>query len=72
MSNLRRVQTGPTRFLKMNDADYKAWVKAGNKEYGVQDEPAEDAPAEEAEAKAADAPAENKAKAAPAEKKSRG
>jgi hypothetical protein len=71
MSNLRYVRTGKTSFLKMNDADYKAWKKAGNVEYGADDEPAEDAPAEEAEAKAADKPAENKAKAAPAEKKSR-
>jgi hypothetical protein len=69
MSNLRYVRTGKTSFLKMNDADYKAWVKAGNVEFGADDEPDADAPAE---AKQVDAPAENKAKAAPVEKKAAG
>jgi hypothetical protein len=72
MSNLRKVRTGPTRYLKLNEADYKAWVKAGNTEYGAEDEPAEDVPADESEAKQVAAPAENKAKAAPVEKKAAG
>lgn len=79
MSTLRYVRTGKTSYLKMNEADYKAWLKAGNTEYGdelsmteeVPDETPE-TPAEEAEAKAAEKPAENKAKAAPVEKKARG
>ena len=64
----RRVRTGPTSYLNLNDADFKAWKAAGNTEYGAGDESTADA----AEAKQVTGPAENKAKATPAEKKSSG
>ena len=67
MAELRRVRTGPTSYLKLNDADYKAWLKAGNAEYGGGEAVAD--PEAELDSKAMDAPAENKAQAAPAEKK---
>lgn len=59
---LHRVRTGETSYLKLNDADLKAWKEAGNVEYGTEPD---------AEAKAVDAPVENKAKSAPAEKKAK-
>lgn len=67
MTELKRVRTGPTSYLKLNAEDYKAWKAAGNVEYGGETLADPDA---DAESKAMDKPAENKAMAAPAEKKS--
>lgn len=71
MAELNRVRTGPTSYLKLNDADLKAWKAAGNTEYGAADAPAEDAEQEQpAEGKVVSGPAENKARTTAPEKKS--
>lgn len=77
MAELRRVRTGPTSYLKLNEADYKAWKAAGNEEYKGARLPADDDqptvadPNAEPDSKAMDAPAENKAMKAPAAKKAK-
>jgi hypothetical protein len=73
MTTLRKVRTGKTSYLKLNEADYKAWLKAGNKEYGdelsLTEEVPDEAPEAPTDAKAKDAPAETKQVAGPAENK---
>ena len=70
----KRVRTGKTSYLNLNDADFKAWKAAGGKEYdeaadaGV-DLNEEQANQDEGATKAETKPAENKARRAPAEKK---
>ena len=67
----KRVRTGPSSYLNLNDADYKAWKAAGNKEYGDDAAPADQEADAQPEAKAVEQPQENKARSAPAEKKGR-
>jgi hypothetical protein len=62
MAKLVKVQTGPTSYLKMTEAEAKAYRKEHG-EYGA---------SPESETKAADAPAEDKARKAPAAKKQDG
>jgi hypothetical protein len=74
MAEMHKVRTGPTSYLNLNAEDYKAWKAAGNKEYQDGDDNRTDLATEQANqdagaTKAEAAPAENKARRGPAEKK---